>query len=344
MDIIDIRKNNINDLEALKKKTNYSSILIDEYTDETKLPENVFVEADKYDVTIEVPSANDTPINLTKLIKDDEFFGMIKSINGKKYSNVLINIPINSKKTEIKLSTYGNINCEDATIKFKVNKNLNSLGIAVTRKPDRIDYALDEQINTNGIKVVNKYQNYIEKETNNFEIGETKGIDTNKALVPVTQNKFVTAFSVNIIGMNKEIDDGDLLDEDLIIPEDFEGEFPTLTFQTDEMYNIAKSYWSGNILNSNKYAKTIVLKSKKEYNKYEIPMYIPREYLYDIEGLKAMINSDIYIEFHEDVDNSIITSEELKYFDKFENLQNIYIITSETDQSKYNIILQDGVG
>ena len=117
------------------------------------------------------------------------------------------------------------------------------------------------------------------------------------------------------------------------------------------MYNIAKSYWSGNILNSNKYAKTIVLKSKKEYNKYEIPMYIPREYLYDIEGLKAMINSDIYIEFHEDVDNSIITSEELKYFDKFENLQNIYIITSETDkskvivdQSKYNIILQDGVG
>lgn len=351
VDIIDIRKNNINDLEALKKKTNYSSILIDEYTDETKLPENVLVEADKYDVTIEVPSANDTTINLTKLIKDDEFFGMIKSINGKKYSNVLINIPINSKKTEIKLSTYGNINCEDATIKFKVNKNLNSLGIAVTRKPDRIDYAIDEQINTNGIKVVNKYQNYIEKETNNFEIGETKGIDTNKALVPVTQNKFVTAFSVNIIGMNKEIDDGDLLDEDLIIPEDFEGEFPTLTFQTDEMYNIAKSYWSGNILNSNKYAKTIVLKSKKEYNKYEIPMYIPREYLYDIEGLKAMINSDIYIEFHEDVDNSIITSEELKYFDKFENLQNIYIITSETDkskvivdQSKYNIILQKGVG
>ena len=94
-----------------------------------------------------------------------------------------------------------------------------------------------------------------------------------------------------------------------------------------------------------------MLKSKKEYNKYEIPMYIPREYLYDIEGLKAMINSDIYIEFHEDVDNSIITSEELKYFDKFENLQNIYIITSKTDksqvivdQSKYNIILQDGVG
>ena len=346
-----IRKNNINDLETLKKKTNYFSILIDEYTDETKLPENVFVEADKYDVTIEVPSANDTTINLTKLIKDDDFLGTIKSINGKRYSNVLINIPVNSKDTEIKLSTYSNINCEDATIRFKVNKNLSSLGIAVTRKPDRVDYALDEQINTNGIKVVNKYQNYIEKETNNFEIGETKGIDTNKALVPVTQNKFVTAFSVNIIGMNKEIDDGDLLDEDLIIPEDFEGEFPTLTFQTDEMYNIAKSYWSGNILNSNKYAKTIVLKSKKEYNKYEIPMYIPREYLYDIEGLKAMINSDIYIEFHEDVDNSIITSEELKYFDKFENLQNIYIITSETDkskvivdQSKYNIILQDGVG
>lgn len=74
VDIIDIRKNNINDLEALKKKTNYSSILIDEYTDETKLPENVFVKADKYDVTIEVPSANDTTINLTKLIKDDEFF------------------------------------------------------------------------------------------------------------------------------------------------------------------------------------------------------------------------------------------------------------------------------
>lgn len=351
VDIIDIRKNNINDLEALKKKTNYSSILIDEYTDETKLPENVFVEADKYDVTIEVPSANDTTINLTKLIKDDEFFGMIKSINGKKYSNVLINIPINSKKTEIKLSTYGNINCEDATIKFKVNKNLNSLGIAVTRKPDRIDYAIDEPVNTKGIKVVNKYENYIEKETNDFEIGDTKGIETNKALVPVTQNKFVTAFSVNIMGMNKEIDDGDLLDEDLIIPEDFEGEFPTLTFQTDEMYNIAKSYWSGNILNSNKYAKTIVLKSKKEYNRYEIPMYIPREYLYDIEGLKAMINSDIYIEFNEDVDNSIITSEELKYFDKFENLQNIYIITSETDkskvivdQSKYNIILQNGVG
>ena len=81
MDIIDIRKNNINDLEALKKKTNYSSILIDEYTDETKLPENVFVEADKYDVTIEVPSANDTTINLTKLIKDDDFLGTIKSLS-----------------------------------------------------------------------------------------------------------------------------------------------------------------------------------------------------------------------------------------------------------------------
>ena len=56
--------------------------LIDEYTDETKLPENVFVEADKYDVTIEVPSANDTTINLTKLIKDDDFLEFDKIILG----------------------------------------------------------------------------------------------------------------------------------------------------------------------------------------------------------------------------------------------------------------------
>ena len=349
--IINIEKNNIKNLELLKNKVNCINIEVDEYTDEITIPENVWVEAEKYNIRVEIPSTKNTTMNLTKFIKDGDFIGSIKSIDGKKYSNIIVNTPINSKDTEIKLEIYGNVSCEDVTLKFEINKNLDSLGLAVTKKPDKTDYALDEQINTNGIKVVNKYQNYIEKETNNFEIGETKGIDTNKALVPVTQNKFVTAFSVNIIGMNKEIDDGDLLDEDLIIPEDFEGEFPTLTFQTDEMYNIAKSYWSGNILNSNKYAKTIVLKSKKEYNKYEIPMYIPREYLYDIEGLKAMINSDIYIEFHEDVDNSIITSEELKYFDKFENLQNIYIITSKTDksqvivdQSKYNIILQDGVG
>ena len=349
--IINIEKNNIKNLELLKNKVNCINIEVDEYTDEITIPENVWVEAEKYNIRVEIPSTKNTTMNLTKFIKDGDFIGSIKSIDGKKYSNIIVNTPINSKDTEIKLATYGNVSCEDVTLKFEINKNLDSLGLAVTKKPDKTDYALEEPIDTKGIKVVNKYKDYIEKETNDFEIGDTKGIDDNKALVAVKQNKFVTAFSVNITGMNKEIDDDELLDEDLIIPNDFDGEFPTLTFKTDEMYDIAYSYWGEDILSSNKDTKTIVLKTKKEYNKYEIPMYIPRKYLYDIEGLKAMINSDIYILFNEVDGNSTITAEDFKYFEKFENLQNIHIITSETDknkivvnQSKYNIIFEGGVG
>lgn len=349
--IINIEKNNIKNLELLKNKVNCINIEVDEYTDEITIPENVWVEAEKYNIRVEIPSTKNTTMNLTKFIKDGDFIGSIKSIDGKKYSNIIVNTPINSKDTEIKLATYGKVSCEDVTLKFEINKNLDSLGLAVTKKPDKTDYALEEPIDTKGIKVVNKYKDYIEKETNDFEIGDTKGIDDNKALVAVKQNKFVTAFSVNITGMNKEIDDDELLDEDLIIPDDFDGEFPTLTFKTDEMYDIAYSYWGEDILSSNKDTKTIVLKTKKEYNKYEIPMYIPRKYLYDIEGLKAMINSDIYILFNEVDGNSTITAEDFKYFEKFENLQNIHIITSETDknkivvnQSKYNIIFEGGVG
>lgn len=232
---LDIRNNNIQNLNDIENKIKFYSINIDKYYDGIKFSDEVWVTADKYEYTIEVPDYKNTTINLGVFFKSGELSGSNITIDGKKYRNSVINIPIVDSDTEITLQTYMPVSAK-TVIHFKLNKNLESDGIVVTKKPNKVDYELNEKIDRTGMKVANKYDSCVYRNTDNFEIGEVKGIEPDKALATVIQNDFKTFLKVNVIGASKEIDEDELLDEDLIVPEDFEGEFPTLTFETTEMY------------------------------------------------------------------------------------------------------------
>ena len=141
--------------------------------------------------------------------------------------------------------------------------------------------------------------------------------------------------------------------EDLIPPDDFEEEFPTLKFTNRELYEIAKNYWKDLYVRADDDLFTIELKEYRECNDSGLPMYIPRRLLYDVKGISPMIKTDIYILMNMEDGMDRIEEEDLKIFESFENLQNIHIIASldeyeEEDliipQDKYTVLLGDSIG
>ena len=167
----------------------------------------------------------------------------------------------------------------------------------------------------------------------------------------VSQGNYTAKYAVGRMSGYNIIDVG--LCEDLTPPDDFEEEFPTLRFNSEELYNIAKDYWEGLYVRADDDLLTIELKEYRERNDSGLPMYIPRDLLYDVKGLEPMIITDIYILM--DMDNGMdrIEEEDLKVLESFPDLKYIYIITppeeyNEQDliipQDKYVVTIENGVG
>ncbi|MBP3502771.1 MAG: hypothetical protein J6K42_04785 [Clostridia bacterium] len=341
---LSIKNNNITNIKDLLDKIKVCSLEVDEITDEVKDIENVFINADKMKKIIEIPNNKNVQINLGKLMLENNLGGI--TIDGKTYSNIVIILSDISENTEIISRTYGSIYSE-YRIKFKVNKNLESNGIMVTKKPNKLEYTADEKVDRSGMKVANTYANFVLKNTDNYEIGS---FGVNKDYSPgvtITQNSLKTFLRLVILDMSHD----ELLDEDLIIPEDFESEFPTLTFETTEMYNIAKEYWKDNAIELHDDAKTIVLEESREVNDTGLPLYIPRKYLNDIKGLKPITVTDLYILFDDENGNEIISEKELESFKEFKDLKYIHVITGYVDVNQvfektdgYVVTLEEGVG
>lgn len=345
-DCIELYGNNVQDVNSIFKEKNSYVIYVDQIGNIDEFTSNdgvVYVK--NLELTIEIPSNDNSVISRKDFRKLDQMLFGRMTIDGKTYNAINNFIPV-SEETTIKTSVYGKVNCDDTILKFKVNPALQSDEIRVTKKPNKVNYSANDTVESDGIKVVNVYTNGIQKETNDFSVGNIQPISTDKATIGVFQDELRTKFYVNLTDVDDE-----MLDEDLIIPDDFEGEFPILTFGTDEMYNLAKEYWMEDIIDFDPISRKIMLKEFKEQNDSGLPMYIPRKYLYDIKGLKSMIVTDIDILMDEEDGNEIISEEELKYFEEFPDLSHIHIVTWEDNvdnlivkQDKYIIDIENGVG
>lgn len=360
---IEIRKNNIKNIDKLKDKVMFS-IVTDYYDGEIDNEDGPWISVDNgYEVVeevIEIPNQDGLEMNVTSYMKSKH--GLNLEINGKKYSSKAVIVPIN-KNSKISYEAYYPSH-KKVTITFRVNKNLKNEGIVVVKNSNCYNAKNNEELDTTAIKVANVYGNYITKITEDFSIENEihtlpeklveRDYDINEKshiFVPqkyycqVVQDNLSAKFAVS--AKAGEI----LLDEDLTPPEDFKEEFPTLTFKTDEMYNIAKEYWKDHIVSCDDEFRTIILKEYREENGSDVPMYIPRRLLSDIGGLKPMILTDIYILFNDEDGNELITEEELKYFEEFPDLSHIHIITLEENvdnlivkQDKYVVDIENGVG
>lgn len=338
--------NNLQHIDQITKEKNCCYLHVDKIEDIDEIESNAgIIWVKDLEITIEIPSNNNSVISRKDFNNVEGLsFGML-SVDGKNYGSINNFVPVN-EKTTIKTSVYGKVSCSNAIVKFKVNQNMESDEIRVVKKPNKVDYSVNDAVESNGMRVVNVYTNGIQKETNDFSVEKLQPISTDKAIVGVSQNKLRTKFYVNVTDVDEE-----MLDEDLIIPDDFEGEFPILTFETDEMYNLTKEYWMNDIIDFDPNSRKIMLKESRELNDSGLPMYIPRKYLYDIKGLKPVIVTDIYILMNEEDGNEIISEETLKYFEEFPDLSYIHIITWEDNidnlivkQNKYIIDIENGVG
>lgn len=341
---LDIRNNNIQDYSKVLDRILASYLYVNRFEGEEQYINDTYIYADEYTKKIAIPNNGNSEINTKDLIYTGEIISYYNLSDGEKnYRNAYAIIPITSE-TKLKVNSFSN-----KTIEFYVDKSMKNDGIMITKKPDKIDYTIDETFNSKGMKVANTYSNCVQENTNDYEIGNIYTLEMNKSIVDINQDEYKTYLKINVEGAMPS--DDELLDEDITPPDGFEEEFPTLTFKTDEMYNIAKEYWKDHTLSYDDEFRTIILNEYRELNDSLMPMYIPRRLLSDIEGLKPMIVTDIYILFGEEDGNELIAEEDLAILSKFKDLSEIHIITWETDvskiivdQEKYNISIEQGVG
>ena len=358
---------NVDNFESKVRWDIYLSSYEGEYT--TKSGACIVVEDEDKEkkeriIEIEIPDEDDLKMNLAKYVINSEERMMNVKVNGKVYDSFGL-VPID-ENTRISYFNYA-----DGTtiIEFKINKNMNSTGLEVIYDPYLSELKDDNTINKDNIRVANRYGNEIFSETHNFELESDiyktpytyveRGSGDNKRYIPVpekyymlvSQGNYTAKYAVGRMSGYNIIDVG--LCEDLTPPDDFEEEFPTLRFNSEELYNIAKDYWEGLYVRADDDLLTIELKEYRERNDSGLPMYIPRDLLNDVKGLEPMIITDIYILM--DMDNGMdrIEEEDLKVLESFPDLKYIYIITppeeyNELDliipQDKYVVTIENDVG
>lgn len=368
---LNIRENDIDKIDNFEDKVTWT-IYMDSYdgNKETKNGAYISVSSEENEdnvdnvVEIEIPDEDGLKMDFVRYKKNIEGpIGNIK-VNGKIFSSFVL-IPID-ETTNITYWSYEN---GMTTIKFKINPEMKNSGIEVMYSPYLNRLKNDNEIKAENIRVAETYGNGISKETTDFELGSEiyklpcknvmrgKGLDSRYIYVPekyymlVSQGDYTAKYAVgrmsgyNIIDVN--------LCEDLTPPDDFEEEFPTLRFDSEELYNIAKDYWDGLYVRADDDLLTIELKEYRERNDSGLPMYIPRRLLWDADALKPVIATDIYILMDEENGMDRIGEGNLKDLEILEQLENIHIITPPEEynqddlivpQDKYTIIIENGVG
>lgn len=311
-------------------------------TDTSKFEDRVdtIVIESNNETIIEIPSNYGVEMDVTKYVKSKYNYKTTIYVNGKQMYSKHIVIPVN-EETEI---SYTESFTDKKLVKFKVNPDMKSSGIVVTKSPVHAFEKDYNMIDTTGIKVANKYDNFIMKETEDYTI------DTdNRYLVPAKYVKryyYINKKDITYLFVpNKylcNVIKGDntapfaissqymeALDEDLIVPDEFKEEFPKLTFTNKELYEYAKEYWDGLYVRADDDLLTIELNTRSMFNNSGRAMVIPRRLLYDVAGLKSVINQDIFISMDEENGMDKIQKEDLKVLDNFEDLRRIHIVSGK---------------
>lgn len=372
VDHLYIYENDIDNVDNFINKVIWT-VYMDSYDGEVITENDVYIstnysnEHEKENIVeIEIPDEEGLNMNIKEYLKLNDIDVFDVRVDGNSIYSMRINVPINEDTT----ISYKSYNLENTIIRFKVNKELKNSGIEVMYNPYLSRLKNENEIKAENLRVANTYGNGISKETDNFELGSdvykipSKIVERDygiagkshiyiaeKHFACVSQDEYSAKYTVGG-GLSSNVVEVEY-DEDLTPPEDFEGEFPTLTFSSRELYDIAKEYWKNLYVRADDNLLTIELMESREVNDYGIPMYIPRNLLYDIKGLDIMIETDIYILMDEENGLDRIEEEELKNFEGFEHLSRIHIVTppkeyNEFDliipQDKYIIEIEQGVG
>lgn len=367
---LDICENNIDSIENFEDKVT-STISMDSYDGgrETKNGAYIITYLDDYkekekNVEIEIPDEDGLKMDIDRYIKTNCKVAYNIKVNGKEYNPyVLADI---DKDTEL---SYYTVKDGNIIVRFVINKNMKNSGIDVLYSPylNRLKNA--SEINAEDLIVANTYGNGIVKETKDFKLNADiyilpsknveRGMDLDKRYIYVpekyymlvSQGDYTAKYAVGRMSGYNFIDVN--LCEDLTPPEDFEEEFPTLRFDSEELYNIAKDYWDGLYVRADDDLLTIELKEYREVNDSGLPMYIPRRLLWDAKALKPIILTDIYILMDEENGKDRIGEGDLKDLEGFEHLEHIHIITPPGEynledliinQDKYIVEIENGVG
>lgn len=363
-----INKNDIDRVDGFLDKVEGGIIYMDSYDGEKYTDNGVRINVTNKDynkeLELEIPDEEDLKMNLNRYFGNSGIYSF--KVNGKDvdHSN-----PI-SIDEETVITYYSYEDESDITLKFKKNKDLESNGIEVIYNLYQCKSNNDDIIDKNNIRVVETYGNGIMKETTDFSLCNDVYVlpsrveeraygfgDISHIYVPekyytlVSKGDYTAKYTIqNINGFN--IIDANLC-EDLNEPEDFEEEFPTLTFSSEELYYIAKNYWEGLYVRADDDLLTIELKEYRELNDSGLPMYIPRRLLKDINGLEPMIVTDIYVLMDEENGMDRIEDGDLEVLESFKDLQIIHIITPPEEynqddliapQDKYTVEIENGVG
>jgi len=339
---LSIRENDITSIDNFRSRVKWM-LYIDSTGEEFESENDLYIEEFKPKgnniVEIDIPDEDGLVMNVTQYLKSNDVFNRSINVNGRRINSGYMIIPV----TEDTVITYGDYYSGDTTITFKVNKNLENDGIEVTYNPYLARQNADDEVNPDLLKVANTYGNFVTKQTNNYEINDevyeipwhtverTYDDEKHQIFVSrkyyslVTQGDFSAKFTAGKASAKAKSEEEQLC-EDLTPPDEFEEDFPVLTFTSEELYNIAKDYWDGIYVRADDKLLTIELKSRRYNNGTGVPMYIPRKLLYDVKGLAPMIENKIYILMDDENGNEKITKEDWEIFDNFENLTNVNII------------------
>ena len=366
---VNLKENNIKNIDKFADKVLWT-LYIDSYDGErmTEDGPSIIVEKDtkEENIVIAIPDESGLEMNLANYINSKEIGSVNVKVNGNKINKRSFIIPVD----EDTVVSYWSYDTVTTNITFKIDRNLDNDGIIVRYNPYMNRLKNSNTIDKDNIVVANTFGNSISKETKDFYLvsdiyvlqsrleERDYGLENNSyIMVPekyyslVTQGDYSAKYTVGRMSGYDMIDVD--FSEDLIPPDDFEEEFPTLKFTNRELYEIAKNYWKDLYVRADDDLLTIELKEYRECNDSGLPMYIPRRLLYDVKGISPMIKTDIYILMNMEDGMDRIEEEDLKIFESFENLQNIHIIASldeyeEEDliipQDKYTVLLGDSIG
>lgn len=218
---IDVR-NNLITTEYVHSRYKEASIRVNK--EELDFASDVnYVQADE--TIVKVPIVNNKELYLNTSFINIGQLDTYKDIyvDGKNVSNKIYNIiPVTTSTKIIGETVYGG----KIEIQFYIDKDIKEESISVDRAPNKNVYgSVNDEIDVAGMVVVNEYKSGVYTPISEYTLGEISGVDFGRAKVEVfNKNNNMTYFSIFVDGIEPEM--LDVYDEDIIVPDDFYGEFP----------------------------------------------------------------------------------------------------------------------
>ena len=329
LDIL-IANENILDINKVLEKIKFNYIEIDncDYSKINELQGDFSIRTNIHQ-TIKVPRGN-----LRVYIKD-LFKGTYSSAvcEGAYINDVYGYINLNAQKNgEIILkgvyNSENHISNSNLIIRYEIDNTIKPIAIAVTKLPYKISYINNEQLNSDGMEISEKYEGGFLKQTNKYSIKPQK-------------NEF--AYGLNEIGISQNSLN---CIYHVYVTNNFE-----LHFKSNRIYNIvrefltSRSIYSNEIISYDDKMQTIQITNDcvdllKENGVFQWNVDMIQEMVIDKETLKYFDFNKITLK----CDKGIVTKEDIeKILSIYPNLKELYI-NNQTDKDNEDIVKKvDGI-